>query len=108
MEYPDRAAWRAAFGHDRNRAPVFMRAGVAVPGGPMCRTDPVMTPVGCGQRCMFCYQAGDGDCCGCTAGGNDTSSGIGLSPMYCGGGVANCSTAGTWSDPGLRTLVWAR
>ncbi len=107
--YPDYTAWRAAFGHDRSRAPIFMRAGVVLEAGNICRSNPLATPVGCGQRCTFCFQAGDGACCGCAATAvNDVNSGIGQNPAYCGGGQTNCSTAGVWSDPNLRTLVWAR
>jgi hypothetical protein len=106
--YPNRTAWRAAFGHDRNQAPIFMRAGVPVTNGNVCRTNPQATPVGCGKTCMFCYQASDGDCCGCDANFNDTSSGMGNGAAYCGGGLTNCSTGGQWSNPQSQTLVWAR
>jgi hypothetical protein len=108
MTYPDYTQWVAAFGMDRAEAPIFMRAGVPVLGGPMCRTNPDATPSGCGQLCMFCYQAADGACCGCAVANNDVSSGIGLNSAYCGAGVSNCSTAGTWSDPMLRTIVYGR
>jgi len=58
---------------------------------------------------MFCYQAADGDCCGCNVSANDVNSGVGNHASYCGGGdPADCSTAGEWSDPHLRTNVWAR
>jgi len=109
LDYPDRGQWRAVFGHDRNRAPIFMRAGEPVVEGNVCRSNPQATPSGCGKQCMFCYQAADGDCCGCDVGANDVNSGVGNHPSYCGGGdPADCSTAGDWSDGSLRTLVWAR
>jgi hypothetical protein len=85
-----------------------MRAGVAVTKGNTCRTNPGNTPSGCGKPCVFCYQAADGNCCGCEANQNDVNSGIGQNAAYCGGGQGICSTAGVWSDASLRTLVWAR
>jgi hypothetical protein len=106
--YPDRNAWRNAFGHDRNQAPIFMRAGVPVTDGNVCRTNPQATPVGCGKSCMFCYQASDGDCCGCDATQNDTNSGVGNGPAYCGGGLTNCSTGGSWSNSVEQSLIWVR
>ena len=107
--YPNYSQWKAAFGHDRGRAPIFMRAGKAVTKGNVCRTDPANTPSGCGKVCVFCYQASDGDCCPCASGSNnDVNSGIGTNSAYCGGGLANCSTNGTWSSQTLRTMVWAR
>ncbi len=107
--YPNRAQWKTAFGHDRDRAPIFMRAGKAVTKGNTCRTDPNNTPSGCGKPCVFCYQASDGNCCGCASGGNnDVNSGIGNNQAYCGGGQVGCSTGGVWSNKSLRTLVWAR
>ena len=107
--YPDYTNWRAAFQQDRSQAPIFMRAGVAVTVGNTCRTNPNNTPSGCGQLCMFCYQAADTSCCGCAATNNDVNSGIGNNPAYCGGGVgSNCSSGGTWSDPNQQTLLWAK
>ena len=106
--YPKYADWKAAFGHDRGQAPIFMRAGVAVNSGNTCRTNPTATPTGCGQKCTFCYQAADGDCCPCAATANDVNSGLGQNSAYCGGSTSTCSTAGSYSDPNLRTLVWAR
>jgi len=109
LNYPDYGAWSAAFGHDRAQAPIFMRAGLPVVEGNACRTNPLNTPSGCGQRCTFCYQAGDGAGCPTAASANDVNSGLGQNAAYCGGGSADrCSTAGQWSDMGLRTLVWAR
>ena len=107
--YPNYGQWKAAFGHDRGRAPIFMRAGKAVTAGNTCRTDPQNTPSGCGKPCVFCYQASDGNCCPCDSGSNnDVNSGIGNNSAYCGGGQANCSTSGEWATKTLRTLVWAR
>ena len=107
--YPNYGLWKAAFGHDRGRAPIFMRAGKAVTAGNTCRTDPQSTPSGCGKVCVFCYQASDGDCCPCATGGNnDVNSGIGNHSEYCGGGQGNCSTGSEWATKALRTLVWAR
>jgi hypothetical protein len=108
--YPDRSAWRSAFVQDRNAAPIFMRAGVPVttPSG-SCRTNPQATPNGCGQPCVFCYQAADGDCCNCAVGGNDVNSGIGNNAASCGGGSSGtCSTGGAWSANDNRTLIWGR
>ena len=106
--YPDYFQWKAAFGHDRSQAPIFMRAGQPVSGGPNCRTN--SCPVGCGQPCMFCYQASDGAyCCPCAATMNDVNSGVGNNSAYCGGGdPADCSSAGNWADPALRVIIWAR
>lgn len=108
QQYPDRAAWVQAFGHDRHEAPIFMRAGQPVTAGNACRNNPAATPNGCGQPCVFCYQAADGNCCPCNVTGNDVNSGIGNHPAYCGGGQASCSTASVWSNPSNVTLVWAR
>ena len=106
--YPDYTAWRAAFTQDRCQAPIFMRAGIALTNGNTCRSNPQNTPSGCGQLCTFCFQASDGCCCGCNATANDVSAGVGLNSTYCGAGLGNCSSAGTWSDPSQRTLVWGR
>jgi hypothetical protein len=108
--YPDRAAWRNTFLQDRNGAPIFMRAGVTVtsPSG-SCRTNAEVTPTGCGKLCVFCYQASDGDCCNCAAGGNDVNSGIGNNPAFCGAGFSDrCSTGGSWSGSDNQTLIWGR
>ena len=105
--YPDAPTWRTAFGHDRNQAPIFMRAGMPEIAGNICRTNPQVTPSGCGQPCVFCYQASDGDCCGCDATLNDTNSGIGNNATYCGAGLANCSAAGMFSNPIGVALVLA-
>ena len=112
--YPDYATWRAAFGHDRQCGPVFMRAGQAIMAG-SCRSGGGV-PSGCGQKCTFCFQAADGSykCpaspgqCG-SGSNNDVNSGVGQNAAYCGGGISGaCSTAGDWSTSNLRTLVWAR
>ena len=112
--YPDYLTWRAAFGHDRQCGPVFMRAGSAITQG-SCRSGGGV-PSGCGQVCTFCFQAADGSykCpaspgqCG-SGSNNDVNSGIGQNAAYCGGGQSGmCSTAGEWSTLNLRTLVWAR
>ncbi len=106
--YPVWSQWRDTFGPGREQAPIFMRGGQVVtdPGG--CRTNPGVTPSGCGQVCMFCYQAGDGSGCG-AATANDVNFGIGGHAAYCGAGnSAYCSTGGDWADPNNRTLVWAR
>jgi subtilisin-like proprotein convertase family protein len=108
LTYPNYAQWVGAFGHDRAQAPIFMRAGVPVKKGNTCRNNPDSTPSGCGKPCTFCYQAADGNCCGCAVNANDVNSGIGQNSEYCGGGQGNCSTAGQWSDSQLRTVVWAR
>ena len=109
LNYPDYNTWSPAFGHDRAQAPIFMRAGLPVVEGNPCRTNPLNTPSGCGQRCTFCYQAGDGAGCPTAASANDVNSGLGQNAAHCGGGQADrCSSAGEWSDPSLRTLVWAR
>jgi hypothetical protein len=112
--YPDYPAWRAAFGHDRQCGPIFMRAGQPIwEGG--CRSSGSV-PSGCGKVCTFCFQASDGGykCkanpgqCGHSA-NNDVNSGVGNNAADCGGGNSGtCSAAGNWSTPGLRTLVWAR
>ncbi len=112
--YPDYQTWRAAFGHDRQCGPVFMRAGVSIMAG-SCRTS-LAAPQGCGQPCTFCFQAADGNY-GCKANPgqcghsskNDVNSGVGNHAGNCGGGIpATCSAGGQWSTPDLRTLVWAR
>jgi hypothetical protein len=107
--YPDRTAWKNAFGHDRDQAPIFMRAGAAVTQGNLCRKNPGNTPFGCGKPCMFCYQAGGGGvaCCGCDVTDNDTNSGVGNNAAWC-GGVTNCSTGGDWANKATQTMVWAR
>ncbi|CAJ1393855.1 unnamed protein product [Effrenium voratum] len=105
-------SWKSTFGSDRNGNPAFMRADkfVADPS-PECRTNPEAGPLGCGQKCVFCMQAGDGSGCPVAPGAphpNDVSSGIGLSVEFCGGGRAgDCSTGGHWSGQ-HRTLVWAK
>jgi hypothetical protein len=108
MEYPDYNKWRAAFAQDRAQAPIFMRAGVAVTMGSLCRQNPQNTPSGCGQRCVFCYQAADGSCCPCNVTANDVNSGVGNNAAYCGAGLNNCSAGGSWSDSQGQALVWAR
>ena len=110
MAYPDRAAWRSTFLQDRNAGAIFMRAGVPVtsPSG-SCRTNPEVTPHGCGAVCVFCYQAADGDCCDCAVNGNDVNSGIGNNANGCGAGTSSaCSTGGNWSSTDNRTLIWGR
>ena len=107
-QYPDYTAWRAAFLQDRVGGPIFLRAGIAVTANYSCRTNPQSTPLGCGQLCQFCYLASDSGACGGAAAGNDVSSGVGLNATFCGGGIANCSSAGSWSDANQRTLVYGR
>jgi len=112
--YPDYESWRLAFGHDRQCAPIFMRAGSALWDG-SCRNGGSV-PSGCGQPCVFCYQASDGNYgCPASPGGcgsgsnNDVNAGVGNNANYCGGGDgADCSTASDWSDANLRTNVYAR
>ena len=113
-KYPDYSPWRDAFGHDRQCGPIFMRAGTPIWSG-SCRSGGNV-PSGCGQLCTFCFQASDGNY-GCPASpgqcgsgaNNDVNSGMGQNVSYCGGGQGDrCSTAGEWSDMGLRTLVWAK
>ncbi|MFO0629302.1 MAG: fibrinogen-like YCDxxxxGGGW domain-containing protein [Polyangiales bacterium] len=112
QEYPNYTAWRAAFGQDRAVRPYFMRAGTIVSSGGLCR--PGATAIsGCGQSCMFCYQASDGaQSCATGTLANDVNSGLGTNTAYCGGGnpptAINCSSAGTWSDTTNQTLIWAR
>jgi len=112
--YPDFEGWQKAFGAQRQCAPIFMRGGQCDWQG-SCRTFGDC-PIGCGQPCMFCFQASDGDyeCpsapgqCG-SPWANDVTSGVGHSAAYCGGGSEDdCSSAGDWADSNLRTLVWAK
>jgi hypothetical protein len=112
--YPDYPTWKAAFGHDRQCGPIFMRAGQPIwEGG--CRTSGAV-PSGCGQVCTFCFQAADGNY-GCKANPgqcghsakNDVNSGVGNNAADCGGGNSGtCSASGNWSSTNLRALVWAR
>ena len=105
--YPDYTAWKAAFLQDRSAAPIFVRAGVPVTAGNVCRMNPNVTPVGCGQPCMFCFLACDGSCCPCNAAANDVTSGLGLIAGSC-NGATNCSAAGANSDPSQRVVIWGR
>lgn len=101
--------WTKAYGNSRKYAPAFMRGGEFVKSPePECRTNPEDKPSGCGQPCVFCMQAGDGDKCGVRSAHNDISKGIGLSGNYCGGGDRNdCSSSGNWAGD-RRTLLWGR
>ena len=100
--------WKAAFGSDRNRAPVFVRAGTVVTDpAPICRSSNFVIS-GCGKPCVFCMMAGDGSGCPDSGGDNDISSGIGLNSGSCGGGDGEkCSASGKWSGDN-RVVVMAR
>ena len=79
--------WSKAYHHSRNRAPAFMRAGEFVRSPkPQCRLNPEAKPSGCGKKCVFCMQAGDGHGCPVKSARNDISKGIGLHAAFCGGG----------------------
>lgn len=110
LEYPDWTEWKAAFGSDRDRAPVFVRAGeVVVDPLPVCRNNDLAI-AGCGRPCTFCMMAGDGAGCPTAGGGNDITSGLGGNPTFCGAGAAksgSCSASGEWSGDN-QVLVWAR
>ena len=97
-EYPDWGKWKAAFGSDRNRAPMFVRAGQVVKSpAPICRNSNIII-LGCGKPCMFCMMAGDGGGCPTSGGRNDITSGMGGNAAFCGSGDGNrCSTGGHWS-----------
>jgi len=106
--YPSWSEWTGAYGIDRARDYVFMRGGSAVYSGASCRQSSTTTPSGCGQACMFCYQAADGSGCNTGSLSNDVSSGVGLwGSGGCGGGNdADCSSSGNWAGDS-RTLIWA-
>jgi len=120
--YPDYNSWRAVFSQDRANSPIFMRGGSPDTGNygtfSCPRTNPFATPRGCGQVCMFCFQASDDSSnnyaqapSSCNTGGccNDVSSGLGLSSAYCGGGDgSSCSWRGSWSAQGQPVAVYAQ
>jgi len=121
-QYPDYTAWRAVFSQDRSSAPIFIRGGQADTGNYASfacpRTNANAGPIGCGQTCMFCFNAadhngiggGDGalNSCNVAVGGNDVSSGIGLmSGTVCGGDQPSCSYQGRWSSLATAVNVWA-
>jgi hypothetical protein len=112
-EYPDWYKWREAFGSDRNRAPVFVRAGqVVTKPTPKCRNSNFRVS-GCGKTCMFCMVAGDGgDHCQRykTSGAhNDITSGIGGDRRYCGSGWSHaCSTSGRWMRGYNSVRIYAK
>jgi hypothetical protein len=104
--YPDWDIWKAAFGSDRNRAPVFVRAGEVILEGSPCRSSGGIQ--GCGQPCMFCMMAGDGGGCPTAGGANDIASGLGGNAAYCSSGApGSCSASGQWANSNNRVLVWA-
>ena len=116
-----------------------MRAGEFVRSPkPQCRLNPEALsrlipfflsqakPSGCGKKCVFCMQAGDGHGCPAKSKHNDISKGIGLNAHFCGGGdkrlghtlctqsvaslktVRNdCSSSGSWAGD-RSTLLWGR
>eukprot|EP01048_Picozoa_sp_COSAG05_P006214 COSAG05_NODE_393_length_10383_cov_34.037923_4_plen_2027_part_00 len=111
--YPDWDTWMPAFGSSRQHSPVFMRAGeILLTSGSTtsCRTYGWLS--GCGQPCMFCMQAGDGDyCCPCGPANNqvynnDVSIGLGHNAAHCGGNNGeDCSSSGDYIGDS-STLVW--
>lgn len=105
--YPDWSSWKATFGSDRNRAPVFVRAGQVVSSGAICRNSNYVIS-GCGKPCTFCMMAGDGSGCPTSGGHNDISSGLGGNAAFCGSGYLDvCSASGNWLGNNCA-MVWAR
>ena len=94
-----RAQWKSTFGHDREGNPVFERYGsqsnhsLGFEG---------RGRIGCGQPMMFGYQASDSN-----GGGNDTNSGLGTNPNYC-GGSPGVFAGGSWMGNGGLVKIWAR
>lgn len=119
--YPNWNTWMLHFGSGRQWGPQFMRnarwelASKSYKNGASqrCRSEgqgSTRNPSGCGKKCVFCFQAGDGNCChaGCGHHYNDVSFGLGLSSSYCGGGDGgDCSASGNWADSNNKVIVWA-
>ena len=118
--YPHWDTWKLHFGSGRQRGPQFMRdakwekADKPYRNGysQICRserTGSTRRPSGCGKHCVFCFHAGDGNCCsaGCGFSRNDVSFGLGLSGSFCGGGDSgDCSASGNWADSNNKVIVW--
>lgn len=118
--YPNWNKWQLHFGGGRQSGPQFMRdakwelASKPYKDGASqrCRSQgqgSTRNPSGCGKKCVFCFQSGDGNCCnaGCGHRHNDVSFGLGLSSSYCGGGDgSDCSASGNWADNANKVIVW--
>jgi len=121
-KYPNWNTWQKHFGGGRQHGPQFMRdakwelARAPYKDGAKqrCRSagqGSGQNPSGCGKKCVFCFQSGDGNCChaGCGFHANDVSFGLGLSSSYCGGGDSgDCSASGNWADSNNRVIVWGK